>query len=190
MCEIPEYTAQVVPLSEYQALCSENEQLKLELQDANQRNMALQKVIVKHAFAEASVPFVSMNGGRLYEGNTFVNKTQCAVLDNTHNPAQFLTNLLQSIFSRDILKESSITGEKSRRSKQTNSKPALDPVKLNLIYNLMKEKTANSADYTHTKINKIIAKKINNLAGRKSKQVDDGNESVEITEDYSDDNNE
>lgn len=38
------------------------------------------------------------------------------------------------VFGKEVLKESSVTGEKSNRYRDKDGKPPLDPVKLQLIY--------------------------------------------------------
>lgn len=65
--DVPEYIQHVVPLFQYEelkhkydALVEVHDSIKLELKDANVRNMALQRIIVKNAFVAAPVPFVSV----------------------------------------------------------------------------------------------------------------------------------
>lgn len=56
------------------------------------------------------------------------------LLDATENPREYLNHLLMSLFGREVLKKSSVTGEKSNRFRDKDEKPPLDPVKLQLIY--------------------------------------------------------
>lgn len=71
----------------------------------------------------------------MYKGDVFLSKDQCLVLDKSKSDNVYLNNLLTCIFGRDTLKEHSLTGRPSNRTKEP-PRPALDKKRVKLIYGM------------------------------------------------------
>lgn len=146
-------------------------------------------MVLNEKFKTFSCSILFKDGGRLYNGAIFLTKLQCAVLDSTEKHSDYLNSLIGSLFPREVLEVSSVTGEPSNRSTGKFSKLPLDPVKLNLIYGkeiivtnlrsscfailfiaLMADKTNHDKLFNQIAIKKVIAKKINNLTSAQKRK--------------------